>query len=93
MIRNEIMNFISNSFSNLPQFPVINYDDEQRVESPLPRSNDDSNRLNPARDSLPHDICRSPTYIYQPTLRSSKTRMGPHHPRIQYSTKDRKSVV
>ena len=41
---------------------------------------------NPARDSQPHDICRSLTYIYQPTLRSSKTRMGPRHPRIQYST-------
>ena len=42
--------------------------------------------INPAGNSRPHDICRSPTYIYQPTLRSSKTRTGPHHPRIQYST-------
>ena len=41
---------------------------------------------NPAGDSQPHDICRSLTYIYQPTLRSSKTRTGPRHPRIQYST-------
>ena len=40
---------------------------------------------NLAGDSRPHDICRSLTYIYQPTLRSSKTRMGPCHPRIQYS--------
>ena len=44
------------------------------------------NRLNPARDFRPHDICRSPTYIYQPTVRSSKARTGPRHPRIQYST-------
>ena len=29
MIRNEIMNFISNSFSNLTQVPFIYYDDEQ----------------------------------------------------------------
>ena len=40
----------------------------QRVESPSPRSNGDSNRLGPAGVSLPHDICRSrsgpePTYI------------------------------
>ena len=41
---------------------------------------------NQAGDSQPHDICRSLTYIYQPTLRSSKTRMGLRHPRIQYST-------
>ena len=41
---------------------------------------------NPAGNSRPHDICRSPTYIYQPTLGSSKTRTGPRHPRIQYST-------
>ena len=27
---------------------------------------------NPAGNSRPHDICRSPTYIYQPTLGSSK---------------------
>ena len=27
---------------------------------------------NPAGISRPHDICRSPTYIYQPTLGSSK---------------------
>ena len=27
---------------------------------------------NPAGDSQPHDICRSLTYIYQPTLGSSK---------------------
>ena len=33
-IRNEIMSFISNSFSNLTPVSVINYDDEQRVESP-----------------------------------------------------------
>ena len=42
--------------------------------------------INPAGNSRPHDICRSLTYIYQPTLGSSKTRMGPRHPRIQYST-------
>ena len=41
---------------------------------------------NPAGNSRPHNICRSLTYIYQPTLGSSKTRMGPHDPRIQYST-------
>ena len=41
---------------------------------------------NPAGDSQPHDICRSLTYKYQPALRSSKTRIGPRHPRIQYST-------
>ena len=41
---------------------------------------------NLAGDSQPHDICRSLTYIYQPTLRSSKTRTGPRHLRIQYST-------
>ena len=41
---------------------------------------------NLARDSQPHDICRSLTYIYQPTLRSSKTRTAPRHPRAQYST-------
>ena len=41
---------------------------------------------NPAGDSQPHDIYRSPTYIYQPTIRSSKTRTGPRHPRAQYST-------
>ena len=41
---------------------------------------------NLARDSQPHAICRSLTYIYQPTLRFSKTRMGPRHPRVQYST-------
>jgi hypothetical protein len=29
MTRNEIMNFITNSFSNLTQILVINYDDEQ----------------------------------------------------------------
>ena len=29
MIRNEIMNFISNSFSNPAPVSVINYDDEQ----------------------------------------------------------------
>ena len=27
---------------------------------------------NPAGNSRPHNICRSPTYIYQPTLGSSK---------------------
>ena len=27
---------------------------------------------NPAGNSRPHDICQSPTYIYQPTLGSSK---------------------
>ena len=41
---------------------------------------------NPAGNSRPHDICRSPTYIYQPTLGSSKIITGPRHPRIQYST-------
>ena len=41
---------------------------------------------NPTGDSRPHDICRSPTYIYQPILGSSKTRTGPRHPRTQYST-------
>ena len=42
--------------------------------------------INPAWDSQPHDVCRSLTYIYQPTLRSSKTRTGPRHLRAQYST-------
>ena len=41
---------------------------------------------NPAGDCQPHDICWSLTYIYQPTLRSSKTRTGTRHLRIQYST-------
>ena len=41
---------------------------------------------NLAGDSQPHDICRSLTYIYQPILRFSKTRTGPRHPRIQYTT-------
>ena len=31
----------------------------QRIESPSPRSNGDSNRFGPAGVSLPHDICRS----------------------------------
>ena len=41
---------------------------------------------NPAGNSRPHDICRSPTYIYQPTLGSSKTRTGPRHPRTQHTS-------
>jgi hypothetical protein len=38
---------------------VVNYDANQGIESPSPRSNDDSNRFGPAGISLPHDICRS----------------------------------
>jgi hypothetical protein len=56
----------------------INYDIEQRIESSS-RNNGDSNRLGPARVSLPHDVCRyrSRTYIHQPSPRSSKTWTGP----------------
>ena len=38
----------------------------------------------PAGDSQPHDICRSPTYIYQPTLGSSKQERV--HATLEYST-------
>jgi hypothetical protein len=58
-------------------FPLINYDVIANV---------DLNQLNPAGDSQPHDICRSQTYIYQPSLGSSKTKTGSRHLRAQYST-------
>ena len=80
-------NFVSNTFSNQPQVPVIN---TTMMNSELSLHNRGATTIrtdyNPAGNSRPHDICRSPTYIYQPTLGSSKTRTGPRHPRIQYST-------
>ena len=55
----------------------VSITEEQRWFEPI---------INPAGNSRPHDICRSPTYIYQPILGSPKTRTGPRHPRTQYST-------
>ena len=80
-------NFISNTFTSLIQVLVIN---TTMMNSELSLHNRGATMIltdkNPAGNSRPHDICRSPTYIYQPTLGSSKARTGPRHPRIQYST-------
>ena len=66
MIRNEIVNFISNSFSNPTQVPFVN----SMMNSELSLHNRGATTIqtdyNPAGDSQPHDICRSQTYIYQP---------------------------
>ena len=86
-IRNEIMKLhnqhlhipsLSSSYSLLRWWTVswVSITEEQRRFKPI---------KNPVGNSRPHDICRSLTYIYQPTLGSSKTRMGPRHPRIQYT--------
>ena len=72
MIRIEITNFISNSFSKLTQVPFVT----TMMNSELSLHNRGAMTIqtdyNPAGDSQPHDICRSLTYIYQPTLGSSK---------------------
>ena len=84
MIRMEIMKLHIQHFLNQPQVLVIN---TTMMNSELSLHNRGATTIrtdyNPARNSRPHDICRSPTYIYQPTLGSPKTRMGPRHPRIQ----------
>jgi hypothetical protein len=54
---------------------LINYDAGQRIESPSPRSNDDSNRFGPAGVSLPHDISRSRS---EPGSRPEPTYINPH---------------
>ena len=86
MIRIEIVTFISNFFSKLLKFHLLT----TMMNSELSLHNRGAMMIrtddNPAGDSQPHDICRSLTYIYQPTLRFSKIRTGPRHPRAQYST-------
>ena len=73
-IRNEIMKlhiqhflkpFSNSSYLLLRWWTVswVSITEEQRRFEPI---------KNPAGNSRPHDICRSPTYIYQPTLGSSK---------------------
>ena len=86
MIRIEIMNFISTLSQIFLKFHLLT----TMMNSELSLHNRGATTIradyNLAGDSRPHDICSSLTYICQPTLRSSKTRMGPRHPRIQYST-------
>ena len=73
MIRMEIMKLHIQHFLNQPQVPVIN---TTMMNSELSLHNRGATIIrtdyNLARNSRPHDICRSPTYIYQPTLGSSK---------------------
>ena len=79
MIRIEIMNFISTLSQIFLKFYLLT----TMMNSELSLHNRGATMIqtdyNLAGDSQPHDICRSLTYIYQPTLRSSKTRTGPRH--------------
>ena len=87
MIRNEIMTSYQSFSQTFLKFQLlilrwwtvswVSITEEQRRFKPI---------INPAGTSRPHDICRSLTYIYQPTLGSSETRTGPRHPRAQHTS-------